>query len=112
MTQEHSTTNPQTRDDGLPHSNPPSAFQEFDLDAGIVCLNFANTLGLRSGEHLAGYPDLVAFALQSQLITRAAAEKLQASGQRHAKGGGDVLARAKRLRGALRGIFSAIAQEQ
>jgi predicted RNA-binding Zn ribbon-like protein len=82
----------------------------FDLDAGIVCLDFVNTFDLRSGEHLDGYADLVAFAEQSGLLTPPSVNRLRADGQRHAKGGEDVLARAKRLRAALRGIFSALAE--
>src|SRR5207237_4109353 len=81
----------------------------FELDAGSVCLDFVNTLNLQSGEHLDGYADLVAFAEQSGLITPRAANRLRADGQRHAKGAGDVLARAKRLRSAWRGICSALA---
>ena len=113
MTHDTPTDHPQSRDRRLEaNSNPQNVFQEFDLDAGILCLDFANTLGLRSGEHLQSYTDLIAFALQSNLITRPAADRLQANAQRHVKGAGDVLVRAKRLRAALRGVFSAIAQEQ
>jgi predicted RNA-binding Zn ribbon-like protein len=82
----------------------------FDLDAGIACLDFVNTLSLQSGDHLVAYGELVGFAEQSRLITPRAANRLRADGQRHAKGAGDVLARAKRLREALRGIFSALAE--
>src|SRR5438046_945691 len=62
----------------------------FDLDAGILCLDFVNTLSLQSGEHLEGYADLVAFAEQSGLLTPRAVNRLRADGQRHAKGAGDI----------------------
>ena len=95
-----------------PSSNPQSAEHGFDLDAGSVCLDFVNTLAQRSGEHLNGYADLVTFAEQSGLLSPAEGERLraEASRKRHIKGAGDVMARAKRLRAALHGIFAAVAR--
>src|SRR5262245_54019706 len=80
-----------------PVSNPQSDEQGFDLDAGIVCLDFVNTLARRSGEHLNSYMDLVTFAVQSGLVTPPEGDRLraEASRKRHIKGSGDVLARAK-----------------
>ncbi|HET6319502.1 MAG TPA: ABATE domain-containing protein, partial [Chloroflexota bacterium] len=49
----------------------------FDLDAGIPCLDFVNTLSSTSGEHLRGYADLVDFAHQSSLLTPTEAARLQ-----------------------------------
>src|SRR4051794_9165210 len=81
----------------------------FDLDGGRACLDFANTLSGSSGEHLAVYGDLVAFAEQSELITHAEAERLQSLARAGPAGAEDVLARAHALRGAVYAIFSAVA---
>jgi predicted RNA-binding Zn ribbon-like protein len=84
----------------------------FDLDGGRPCLDFANTLSTTSGEHLNTYADLVTFAAQSNLITRADAAWLRAEAGRDrelrevAQG---VLVRARRLRAAIYAIFSAVA---
>jgi predicted RNA-binding Zn ribbon-like protein len=90
-------------------ANPQSADYQFDLDAGVTCLDFANSLGGRSGEHLTSYADLVAFALQSHLLTPAEAAWLRAEAKRDPAIADGVLVRAKRLRGAMRGIFSSLA---
>ena len=80
----------------------------FDLDAGAVCLDFANTRGT-SGEHLADYADLVAFAAQAHLLTREDADWLRAEAQRDRVSAEGVLVRAKRLRASISSIFTAIA---
>src|SRR5687767_9227978 len=50
-------------------SNRQPTEYQFDLDGGVTCLDFANSLGGRSGEHLNSYADLIAFAAQSRLLT-------------------------------------------
>jgi predicted RNA-binding Zn ribbon-like protein len=80
----------------------------FELDGGRACLDFANTRD-SSGEHLNTYADLVAFATQSDLITRADAEWLQAAAERDARSADDVLRRARDLRTSVYAIFSASA---
>jgi predicted RNA-binding Zn ribbon-like protein len=80
----------------------------FDLDAGRTCLDFANTRD-SSGEHLNTYSDVVAFAAQSQLITRDDAQWLQAAGARESGVAQGVLRRAIDLRAAIYAIFSALA---
>ena len=90
-------------------TNPQSSDYQFDLDAGIVCLDFANTLGGRSGEHLNAYPDLLAFAVQAHLITPDEAAWLRAEANRDPTLAEGVLVRAKRLRGAIRAIFMDVA---
>jgi predicted RNA-binding Zn ribbon-like protein len=81
----------------------------FDLDAGRTCLDFANTLGASSGEHLNSYADLVAFAEQSAYITPEDAAWLRAQAERDRPAGDAVLRRAYRLRAAIYAIFSAVA---
>src|SRR5215470_12588803 len=65
-----------------PVSNPQSAEDGFDLDAGIVCLDFVNTLARRSGEHLNSYMDLLAFVVQSGLVTPAEGNRLRMEASR------------------------------
>jgi len=84
----------------------------FDLDGGVLCLNFVNTLSSSSGEHLGSYADLVEFAHQSALLTRSEADRLHALVARQPKAGANVLQRAKRLRQALFGIFTAVAAQE
>jgi predicted RNA-binding Zn ribbon-like protein len=86
----------------------PADFQ-FDLDAGVLCLDFVNTLSSTSGEHLNVYADLVAFAAQSHLLTPADAEWLRAEGERDPVAAQGVVRRAQRLRARLYNIFSALA---
>jgi predicted RNA-binding Zn ribbon-like protein len=83
----------------------------FDLDGGRACLDFANTLGSSSSstDHLTDFADLVAFATQSDLLTPADADWLRAQGHVQPAVAASVLTRAKRLRGALRAIFSNVA---
>lgn len=85
---------------------------QFDLDAGRVCLDFANTLSVGSGEHLVGYADLLAFAAQSDLLTQQHAQWLRAAGLREPVAAEAVLERARGLRTAIFGVFSAIAADR
>jgi predicted RNA-binding Zn ribbon-like protein len=84
----------------------------FDLDAGVLCLDFVNTLSSTSGEHLGGYQDLVEFALQSNLVTRSEADRLHAAAERRAGDAAAVLERARALRRALRSVFSAVIADE
>ena len=81
----------------------------FDLDGGRLCLDFANTRGQRTGEHLNAYADLLAFARQSGLLTRAEDQRLQSLARRKPAEADGVLVRARSLRDALYRIFSTIA---
>jgi predicted RNA-binding Zn ribbon-like protein len=87
----------------------PVAERVFDLDTGRLCLDFVNTRSLTNGDLLASYADLVAFARQSGLFSRADADWLCAEAERDQPAAEGVLRRALRLREALRGLFSAIA---
>jgi predicted RNA-binding Zn ribbon-like protein len=97
-------------------ADPPSQPEPyvFDLDGGRPCLDFANTLGAspESIDHLTRYADLVAFAAQSDLITPQDAAWLQSQAEREPAVAAGVLVRAKRLRNAMRAIFSALAAEK
>jgi predicted RNA-binding Zn ribbon-like protein len=83
----------------------------FDLDGGRACLDFANSLSSSSGEHVRAYADLLAFAEQSELITRIDADWLRAAAVSEPEQAEAVLARAYRLRSAIYAIFSAIAAD-
>src|SRR5882762_9090206 len=93
-----------------PHEPQAEAYV-FDLDGGRACLDFANTLGASADatEHLGNYADLVAFASQSGLITPDDASWLRAQGEVEPVAAAGVLKRAKRLREAMRTIFSKLA---
>jgi predicted RNA-binding Zn ribbon-like protein len=97
------------------HTPPPSSSHQprlFELDAGVLCLDFVNTRGSLSGEHLHSYADLVDFAHQSALLTPSEARRLQAQAQRRPAAAGEVLERARRLRQALFAMFSTLAAGQ
>ena len=81
---------------------------QFDLDGGLTCLDFANTHD-SAGEHLTAYPDLLAFAAQSALLTPQDAAWLHAEALREPVRAEGVMVRARRLREAIYGIFSAVA---
>src|SRR5947209_1608343 len=81
----------------------------FDLDGGRLCLDFANTLSQRTGEHLAAYADFLAFARQAGLLSAVEADRLRGQADRRAHEARAVLRQAHTLRSALYGIFSAVA---
>jgi predicted RNA-binding Zn ribbon-like protein len=93
---------------------PPSATPayEFDLDAGVACLDFANTLSASSGEHLNDYADLLAFARQSHLLTPPVADRLQQLAARRPEAARRTLEDAKWLRRALFDLFRAVAADE
>jgi predicted RNA-binding Zn ribbon-like protein len=81
----------------------------FDLDGGRLCLDFANTLSQRNGEHLASYAALLAFARQAGLLSQAEADRLLRQAERQPREAEALLRRAHSLRSALYAIFSAVA---
>jgi predicted RNA-binding Zn ribbon-like protein len=83
----------------------------FELDAGRPCLDFANTHDSAS-EHLNTYADLVAFALQSHLITRDDADWLHAAADADPSAARAVLQRSLELRAAIYAIFSSCAAQR
>jgi predicted RNA-binding Zn ribbon-like protein len=86
----------------------------FDLLGGRAALDFVNTVeGIRGGvstERINGYEDLVAWALQADLITRADASALRRwAAEKPPQEIARVLARSIALREALYRIFSSVA---
>ena len=88
---------------------------QFDLDAGVDCLAFANTLDNRNDERplerLPSYTDLVDFALQTDRLTISDANDLRLMAERRPDDAAEVLQRAIMLREAVYRIFSAIAAQ-
>ncbi len=85
----------------------------FDLSGGAPCLDLANTvenrLGTREKDLISGYPDLIAWARQAELIDERAGAGLEEEARRHPRRGARVLAEAIGLREALFRLFSAVA---
>lgn len=88
----------------------------FDLDAGVECLSFVNTLDSRGDEHptelLTDYAALVAFAVQTETLGEQDARQLLTLAQAHLVDATAVLSRAIELRETLYRIFSAIAADR
>jgi predicted RNA-binding Zn ribbon-like protein len=86
---------------------------EFDLDAGIVALDFANTLDGRydpqSKEHLREYRDLLVFSLLAGTLDQPLAGRLAVAAEGSPEPAEQQLRHAKKLREAIFGVFSAIA---
>jgi predicted RNA-binding Zn ribbon-like protein len=78
-----------------------------------LCLNFANTMDPRQGDHprefLTGYPDLVAWSVRAGAVDGPTAAELSAAAERDQGAAGTVYAEAIRLREALYEVFSAVA---
>ncbi|HSE28824.1 MAG TPA: ABATE domain-containing protein [Gemmatimonadales bacterium] len=92
---------------------PPSRFGHI---AGRLCLDFTNTAS-RLGtdepiERLLSYDDLVAWALESQLIGRTEAKRLREEAARRPAEADRVLREARRLRGAIWRIFRALSRRE
>ena len=84
----------------------------FELTAGVLCLDFVNTLDDRpSGEPkelLARYGDLVRFSEDSRILTAAQADRLFAWGEADPEEAQRVLQSAVELREAIYAVFSAV----
>src|SRR5918995_318858 len=78
-----------------------------------LCLNFANTMDPRQGDHprefLTGYPDLVTWSVRAGAVDRPTAAELVAAAERDPDAAETVYAEAIRLREALYEVFSAVA---
>ncbi len=94
----------------------PVAKPTFTLDAGFLCLDFANTVDERPGpnrhDHLAGYADLVDFAEQAELIAGDVARRLAHWGLARPHDARAVHARAIALRESFFEVASAIASDR
>jgi predicted RNA-binding Zn ribbon-like protein len=93
-------------------ANSPSRWR-FDRCAGHLALDFANTVSSRHTDHpierLPSYAELASFAHQSDLVSAARLQRLEAAGARHPAEATAVLAGAVALRDALYRIFAAVA---
>jgi predicted RNA-binding Zn ribbon-like protein len=88
----------------------------FDLDAGIVALDFANTLDGRydpePNDHLREYRDLLVFSLLAGTIDQPEADRLAAATGRLPEPAEQQLRQVRKLREAIFGVFSAIAASE
>jgi predicted RNA-binding Zn ribbon-like protein len=88
----------------------------FDLDTGRLCLDFANTLGDRTGpepreERLHRYADLVAFGEQAGVLTGEAAALLLEMAEQRPDAAERTFADAIAFREVLYRVFSAVAAD-
>ena len=78
-----------------------------------LCLNFANTVDPRQGDHprefLTGYPDLLAWSVRVGVLDAAAGRELTEAAGRDPAGADQAYADAVRLREVMYRVFSAIA---
>jgi predicted RNA-binding Zn ribbon-like protein len=86
----------------------------FELSGGALCLDFVNTVDnrptLERRELLPNYRELVSWALQAGALHAAEARWLSRKADRQRREADAVLARARALREALFGLFSAAAR--
>ena len=86
------------------------------LLGGRLCLDFANTVDERTGEHpqewLTSYADLVAWSEHAGIVTESEAHHLRDLGARHPTAAWAVLEQAIALREAIYRIFCATADER
>jgi predicted RNA-binding Zn ribbon-like protein len=84
---------------------------QFHITAGVLCLDFANTLSWRRmakpTERLRSAADLASWARQAGVISRAAERRLNAELRANPTRGGRWLAEARRLRESIFEVFAA-----
>ena len=88
---------------------------QFDLTAGQLALNLANTVSRRQDperrkDHLGNYSNLLEFARQSQIISAKQEKELRARAGREAEKARHSFGQAIRLREGIYKVFSAVAQ--
>lgn len=95
---------------------PAPQDHEFDIDSGVLCLDFANTLDWHLSENpiegLNTYHDLVRWGLAAGTLFQAQASALAQAGARDPQASAAVLAHALDLREAIYRIFVAAARQQ
>jgi predicted RNA-binding Zn ribbon-like protein len=88
----------------------------FDLSGGHPCLDFANTLDRRLSEHprdaLNDYSDLVAWGIDTRIISRKNADRLLQLASEMPGNAKNTLRSALQLREALFSLFSAVANRR
>lgn len=86
---------------------------DFDLDTGIVALDFANTLegryDPRPNEHLREYHDLLVFSVLAGTLDQLTADRLAETAARSPDSAERHLLDARVLRESIFGVFSAVA---
>jgi predicted RNA-binding Zn ribbon-like protein len=94
---------------------PAAAAPRFDLSAGALCLDFANTVGgaraTRPQELLRDYRDLLAWARQAGCLGAAEAARLARQAARQPARARAALARARAARERLYRVFAALARD-
>ncbi len=84
---------------------------QFHITAGVLCLDFANTLSWRRmaepTERLRSAPDLASWARQAGVISRAAERRLNADLRGHPDRAARWLGEARRLRDSIFEVFAA-----
>lgn len=97
----------------MPDAPRPSQPSPFELSGGSLCLDFANTWGDRARpetDRLAGYGDLLAFARQAGIASAPVASALSRLAAADPAAAAGAVARARALRDAVAGLFSAQAR--
>jgi predicted RNA-binding Zn ribbon-like protein len=88
----------------------------FDLSGGNLCLDFANTIDDRGTEaeqeHITSYRYLVAWAEQTQLLSREETAQLLAVAARQPDKADAALQQARAIREVIYRIFAALAQDE
>lgn len=87
----------------------------FDLDAGALCLDFANTLEWRSGEHpkelLSDFSDLIRWGEAADIVPSGRAIRLRQIAESQPERAAAVLEDAIQLREAIYRIFSSFSEQ-
>ena len=96
-------------------SNAVTIQPTFDFIGGYLCLDFANTIiGLPPDsilqERLTSYPDLVAWSQQANLTSESEAQVLLHKAENNPVEAAATLERARAIRKAICGIFTAVAE--
>lgn len=86
----------------------------FELTGGVLCLDFVNTVDHRHdpqrfADHLESYGDVLSFAEQSGVLSRAERTKLEKTASRNLAAAHRTLQEAVRLREGIYRIFAALA---
>ena len=86
----------------------------FELTGGVLCLDFVNTVDHRHSpqrfaDHLKSYADLLSFAVQSGVLSRAERTKLEKTASRNLAAAHRAFQEAVKLREGIYRVFAALA---
>lgn len=94
----------------MEHKQLDEVNRHFDIDSGLVCLDFANTMDWHASETptegLNTYSDLVQFGWEAQLITTQEARDLLAQAKERPQEAERLIAEARDIREALYRLFA------